>query len=336
MIIRLFLVCGTNPARLILVSLLVDPGIVASARAATGPAAKEPDASRWVFSLLSQSLQQNPRFKFTVITEMTDAGRKLLPVSTAAPAYFITKSGGHHDLGHSTGREVALTAEQVEKILVRALATNGYLPSLPPDQPPSLVINFVWGAHNLLTETDEANAVLSSRAVGRNLVDRAALVGGAKFAEEIVDVFTRAEELARANPPARVDPSGAVPGIAPILGAEQMAFMSPVHQFKMRSLKHEFLVDQAVSDVYYVVASAYDYAALAKQERRLLWRTRMTVAASGVSAEQTLPTLIATAAPCFGREMTEPSIFAPRAVREGQVELGTPTVVEPAANAPKP
>ena len=152
------------------------------------------------------------------------------------------------------------------------------------------------------------------------------------MSQQIVDIFTRAEELARANPPARVDPSGAVPGIAPILGAEQMAFMNPVHQFKMRSEKNEFLVDQAVSDVYYVVASAYDYAALAKQERRLLWRTRMTVAASGVSEEQTLPTLIATAAPFFGREMTEPSIFAKRAVRDGHVELGTPTVVPPAVN----
>ncbi len=331
MIVRLSLDCGMNPARLILIVLFAYAGFGASAQGAAGPLAKEADASRWVFSLLPKSLQQNPHLNLTVITEMTDAGRKLPPVSPASPAYFITKSGGHHDLGHSTGTEVVLSAEQVEKILIRALAANGYLPSLPPARPPTLVINFVWGAHNLLTEPDADNASLSGLAVGRNLVDRAALVGGEKFAKQIVDVFTRAEELARANPPARIDPSGAVPGIAPILGAEQMAFMNPVHQFKLRSEKNEFLVDQAVSDVYYVVASAYDYAALAKHERRLLWRTRMTVAAAGVSEEQTLPTLIATAAPFFGREMTEPSIFAKRAVRDGQVELGTPTVVEPAA-----
>jgi hypothetical protein len=326
-----------NPTRLslIIAAVLACPAFGAPAGAQVKPAEKEADGSRWVFSLLPKSLQKNPHLNLTVITEMTAAGKKLPAVSPASPAYFISKSGGHHDLGHSTGSEPALSPEQIEKILVRALAANGYLPAQPPAHAPSLVINFVWGAHNVLTEADGENAVLSGRAVGRNLVDRAALVGGDKFAKQMVDVFTRAEELARANPPARVDPSGAVPGIAPILGAEQMAFMDPVHQFKLRSEKNEFLVDQAVADVYYVVASAYDHAALARGERRLLWRTRMTVGASGVSEEQTLPTLIATAAPFFGQDMDEPATLTKRAVRDGNVEIGTPTVVSPAAPTPK-
>jgi len=33
---------------------------------------------------------------------------------------------------------------------------------------------------------------------------------------------------------------------------------------------------------FFVVASAYDYDALAKGQRRLLWRTKMTVNALGV------------------------------------------------------
>lgn len=331
-----------NPSRLLYALAAACPlaGIAASAtppapakssaKPAAKPAAKDADASSWVFSLLPTSLRENPHLALTVITEMTDAGRLLTPVSPAHPAYFITKSGGYHRLGHSSGNDASLPAAQVEQALVRALAPNGYRPASPPALPPSLVVNFVWGAHNLLTEPDEENASLSGLAVGRNLTDRAALVGGDKFARQIVEVFTRAEELARANPPARPDPSGDVPGIAPILGPEQRAFMDPVHQFKLRSEKNEFLVDQAVSDVFYVVASAYDYAALARGERRLLWRTRMTVAAAGVSEEQTLPALIATAAPYFGRDMTAPEIFAKRAVREGNVELGTPTVAEPA------
>ncbi len=324
-----------HPSRLLLVVFAVWSEIGLIAATSAKPAGNDADASSWVFSLLPKSLQKNPHLNLTVITEMTPAGKKLPAVSPASPAYFITKSGGHHDLGHSTGGEPALSPEQIEKILVRALAANGYLPAQPPAHAPSLVINFVWGAHNLLTEADGENAVLSGRAVGRNLVDRAALVGGEKFAKQMVDVFTRAEELAGANPPARVDPSGAVHGIAPILGAEQMAFMDPVHQFKLRSEKNEFLVDQAVADVYYVVASAYDHAALARGERRLLWRTRMTVAASGVSEEQTLPTLIATAAPFFGQDMDAPATITKRGVRDGNVEIGTPTVIPPAASAPK-
>jgi hypothetical protein len=37
---------------------------------------KEP---RWVFSLLPKSMQKDPRLDYTVITEMTPAGRKLPP-----------------------------------------------------------------------------------------------------------------------------------------------------------------------------------------------------------------------------------------------------------------
>ncbi|MEO5959096.1 MAG: hypothetical protein ABIZ49_03085, partial [Opitutaceae bacterium] len=63
----------------------------------------------------------------------------------------------------------------------------------------------------------------------------------------------------------------------------------------------------------------------------LLWRTRMTVAAQGVSQEQTLPTLVLSAAPYFGREMSSAEILSKRTIREGNVEIGTPTVVEPRA-----
>jgi len=105
-------------------------------------------------------------------------------------------------------------------------------------------------------------------------------------------------------------------------------FANPVSQFKRSDPKNEFHVDQAASNVYYVVASAYDYQSIAAKRRVLLWRTRMTVAADGVSQEQTLPTLVASAAPFFGRDMPEAEILSKRALREGTVEVGTPTVVE--------
>jgi hypothetical protein len=104
--------------------------------------------------------------------------------------------------------------------------------------------------------------------------------------------------------------------------------------FKRSNPKNEFLVDQAASNVYYVVASAYDFKSVMAKQRLLLWRTRMTVAAAGVSQVQTLPTLVLSAAPFFGKEMSEPETMSKRAVREGTVEIGTPTVVEP--GTPKP
>ena len=110
--------------------------------------------------------------------------------------------------------------------------------------------------------------------------------------------------------------------------AQMNAVMNPVHLFTQRSTKNQLLVDQASAGCYYVVASAYDFSSIATHVKQLLWRTRMTVNSVGVSQIQSLPTLIASAAPYFGRDMAESAILTKRAVRDGHVEIGTPTVVE--------
>ena len=126
------------------------------------------------------------------------------------------------------------------------------------------------------------------------------------------------------------------PGAQSPITPEMMAFADPVHLFRMKNPKNDFLLDQSADDVYYVVASAYDYRALAQNQRHLLWRTRMTVASKGVSQIDTLPTLIASAAPYFGRDMAEAETLIKRTVRSGNVEIGTPVVVGAAPDATDP
>ena len=325
-----------NTRRLLAVLFVCQWGAFAAVetdKAVTGPTPppeKKSGESQWVFSLLPKSLQKNPRLDLTVITEMTEAGKKRPPVSAATPAYFVAQSGGFHQLGHPPGNEKSLSAEQVEKILTHSLAANGYLPAQPPGLMPTIAVMFVWGSHNLLVEGDADNPSLSGNMIARNLLDRAALVGGEKFAKEMLTLFEQADSMALAAP------TSTPPGGQPVMGAAQMEFMNPVNLFKLRNSKNEFLVDQTANDVYYVVASAYDYASVTKKQRVLLWRTRMTVADAGVSQEQTLPTLIASAAPYFGKDMPEPEILSKRAVRDGTVEVGTPTVVEPGATPSPP
>ena len=314
--------------------LLAAPGArpkptAVAAKPAAKPAEKTKDKSEWVFSILPKSFQKNPRLDLTVITEMTELGKQLPPVTPDHPAYFITQSSGYHQLGHAPGNEKSLTAEEVERILTRALATNGYLPAQPPSSPPSLVIFYTWGSHNMLIEGDDENPSLSGQAVARNLLDRAALVGGEKFARQLLELFNQADSLSIA---ASVPTP---PGGEPVFGPDQLDFMNPVNQFKRASVKNEFLVDQAAEDVYYVVASAYDYRSITTKTKRLYWRTRMTVADQGVAQRQTLPTLIASAAPYFGQDMPESEILSKRPVQEGTVEIGPATVV-PDATAPKP
>lgn len=294
-------------------------------KSAARPAEKK---SEWVFSLLPKSLQSNPRLELTVITEMTEAGRKLPLVSPDKPAYFETFTLGAKHLGHVAGNQVTLKPEEIERVLLRALATNGYQPAKPPAHPPSLLINYTWGSHNMLVEGDDENPVNSGQMLARNMLDRAALVGGDKFARELLRLFEEADSMAAAS---RVPTP---PDGNPVLTPEMMAFANPVEMFKRRAPKNEALVDQTAGDVYYVVASAYDYKALAANRRVLLWRTRMTVASAGVSPEQSMPTMVLSAAPFFGKEMAEAEVLSKRSMREGNVEVGAPKVVEGEVKAP--
>lgn len=305
--------------------------LLAVASASATPVPIKASSSEWVFSLLPKSLQKNPRLEITVITEMTEAGRSRPAVSPQAPVYFESFSGGPKHLGHAAGNEVSLKQAEVESLLHRALAANGFRPAKLPEHPPTLLVTYTWGSHSLLTESDQENPVLSGEMVARNLLDRAALVGGEKFARHLFELFQQADAMSLASsgqPP---------PGGESVFTPAMLEFTNPVGMFKRASAKNEFLVDQAASDVYYVVASAYDYQSATSNRKDLLWRTRMTVGAQGVSQVQTLPTLVLSAAPYFGRDMAEAEILSKRTLREGTVEIGTPTVVEsPATPTPAP
>jgi hypothetical protein len=150
------------------------------------------------------------------------------------------------------------------------------------------VVIYYWGSHNTLDpETRRDFPELAAK----NKLERAILVGGKKYANEESQVMEFGETL---------------------FDHEQ---------------KKEFLRDQISQDVYYVVASAYDYASVAKGIKKLAWRTTMTANTTGVAMGETLVPLIATAGPFFGHETTEPQIDVRRSPRKGQVDIGTPTVV---------
>jgi len=81
---------------------------------------------------------------------------------------------------------------------------------------------------------------------------------------------------------------------------------------------------------YFVDVSAYDYAAYESAKKKvLLWRTTMNVPTAGTTLATSAPQLITEGAPSFGHEKMVPATA-------GKVQVGTPTVVPPAAaDAPK-
>ncbi len=276
----------------------------------------ESSEGQFVFSLLPKALQKNPLMDQTVITEMTEEGKKLPLPSRENPAYYVAQPGGYHMEGHGLADEKQPSAAELANSLQRALAINGYLPT-SPGHPPSLLIIYYWGSHNNLDPgSAEVEGTAFIDAGHKNLLSRAALVGGNKFASELkkaLEMQDRHKEMK----------AMASPDIAPMMSA-----LSPLQLFLQRDPKIRQLYEESLADCYYAVASAYDYLAGARGERKLLWRSKMTVDAQGVSMTDTLPRLILSGGRYFGRDMPESATITKRMLQEGQVKLGPLEVKE--------
>ncbi len=175
----------------------------------------------------------------------------------------------------------------VERALTDALAHNGYLPA-GPGQQPKLLIVFYWGTHNAM---DRELASMFPEVDLRERMERARLIGGADQIRHMRTIAEWGESILDHNQ------------------------------------KYEYLRDQALGDLYFVVASAYDYQGISAGRRTLMWRTKMTVSGRGVSAVETVRPILAAAAPFFGRQMPEPAVAMPR-LRRWEVIVGKPVVIE--------
>jgi hypothetical protein len=189
--------------------------------------------------------------------------------------------------------------------------------------------------------------VLADRRKARQLIDRAALIGGVAFAEELSKVLKEEVKIRQTNNEAARGSSrmgaetqrqaliNAAVGMKDDLATQltptpEMNLASPFHRYYQRDAKTTYLLDEAFGSCYFVIASAFDGAALAKGEKRLLWRTKMTVNSSGVAIADTLPTLISTATPYFGRETHGTVVVGKRVLRNAAVEVGPTKVLEQA------
>jgi hypothetical protein len=81
-------------------------------------------------------------------------------------------------------------------------------------------------------------------------------------------------------------------------------------------------VNQAIrEDRLYVMLGAFDAAAMAKKEKKLLWRTRMSIDALRGNLPAALPVMLASAAPYFGRATTVAQFVDDQARRNPTVKL---------------
>ena len=260
----------------------------------------EKPISPFAFSLLPKAFQKKPVLAISVITEMTDDGRKIEAPTSKSPSYYYAYSMGYHEEGQGPAPKNKVSKEIMEKLAQKALASSGYLPG-SREHPASLVLFFIWGVHSKLLENDLETGTGGFDDIGyKNLLSRAALVGGTAFAKELSRAL---DEQAMS-------------------GGPTVQIFDPVYRFTNRDDKTRDLMAQVMDDCYFVVISAYEGASLARGEKKLLWRTKMSTPAQGVSLAETTPALVASGGQFFGRDMTEAAIVGKRITRGGKVELG--------------
>ncbi len=270
----------------------------------------EPLASH-SFSFLPRSLQKHPSLPIAIITEMTDDGRKVRVPTAAQPMYYLAQAAGYHDEGQAYGETKAMPVAELQGLLEHALASNQYLPA-DAAHPARMIMVFSWGSANKFdyrTDPDEpADAIgRGNYATRMNFLARAQLVGGSAFARSVENALNQEDEMLASG--------------SKVIGPR------PLELLANRDERIQQLLEQSLDDCYYVVASAYDALAMAHGQRRLLWRTHLTVNSNGVAMAETLPVLIQNGTPYFGRDMKTAATVRAGLDREGHVEIGTATVI---------
>lgn len=285
-------------------SLILAAGC-AGALLAAGPVARAADSSapvdrvgrdgQWTFSLLPKAFSREPQLDITVMSEQTTAGQMGRQASPENPVYYQAYDGGFQERGETEGVKPVAPAT-LDRAMTTALAHNGFLPAKSPEHPPSVLVIYHSGSY---ASPDPQYVRRFPNEAARQLMERAALIGS-----------QNQMYLALTD------------------GGWSKSFLSSDYKFS-------YLQDQASEGLYYAVASAYDYRAAAHGQHVLLWRTKLTVSSNGVSMRESMPTLIATAAPFFGKNMPEPAIAQPKVTRWG-VLIGEPKVIETDISLPAP
>lgn len=247
--------------------------------------------------LLPKSFSPSPQIEMTVYSERTEHGRGFPEATPDRPVYYVAHSQGFQPRGETPAGEHPPLPDQIGTLLHKTLARRGFLPAREREHPPTLALFYYWGSHSAV---DRELMMLIPDLWHRerqNIVERAMLVGGHAYARRIARLLD-----------------------------EGMPFYE-------RTGKNDHLLYQAEHDLYYVVVSAYEYAPLAHGERRLVWRTTLTVNAQGVSMQETLPPLITSATRFFGRDTGE-AVALERRIHRGSVELGPLVIIESDVPAP--
>lgn len=236
------------------------------------------------------------KFYLVVVAEQPRPEFKVVAPTADHPATYALYDGGYIEEGDPIGNERPPAAADVAQALARSLAPQHYLPATDRS-PPAVLLIYHWGTLNR-----SSTEIHSGLELGPNQRARIGLVAPAAYArriqQDLVDERTMRE------------------------------IHSPVWIPYFLDFHERDLLELSRDDRYFVIVSAYDYAALAHHQARLLWRVKMSARSAGLAMATALPALLRSGAPYFGQNLAEPQYVSASEVPEGRVEVGVPKLEE--------
>jgi hypothetical protein len=117
--------------------------------------------------------------------------------------------------------------------------------------------------------------------------------------------------------------------IAQLVGADK------ANQKMLSGSEADAINDAARQDRLYLMVAAFDAMALAKKEKKLVWRTRISIESRRTSLPESLTVMLNSAAPYIGRSTELPVFIDDNLRRRADVQIGAPVVVPSAEKDPK-
>jgi hypothetical protein len=261
--------------------------------------------------LLSRARAMEPTWQFNLVGDMYREGRSAPRPTPDHPVYYFPIVRGFQQLGAKSAGDPPPVAKEIVHHLAAALAHEGYRVSSEIDVP---------GAKSSASARPGAAAPLTSKALSPP--------------PSLLLVFY----WGTVNPDTLDDGDAANTNPAAVLNQNQMLSMTAGKQTSNLGdfgLQTESVMQGIHDDRYYVLVSAYDFAAYNQHRQKIrLWVAKLSVPSAGTTMAEVLPALIKTGAQIFGRETSGPKILEVPVAREGRVEIGTPTVKEEAGGSP--
>lgn len=235
------------------------------------------------------------------VTDTTPVGALRRPASPSNPIYYTAVNVGYRDFGGIIAGEKIPDKEAVVKTIATVLAKQGFLPATEA-HPATILLLWTWGTMN----TDRM--YMSGDDTEGRQVNRRQLMR-----------FMGAYKLG-------------------MISKDRSGFQDDLYTAGLlfRDADSELIADLATEDLYVAAISAYDHAAALRQEKVLLWTTKISCPSRGLSMPETLPVMLTLAGPHIGRETARPVHVTAADKLKPDVKIGDPTVVEYMENTPLP